>query len=144
MKQLSQLQREILSCVLANTKARELWEKEHEEERKNHPYQGALYCVGIWGVSWKNGSNSLSTTAAISRALRRLEDRELVLRQNKTSGSVGWPKARTTKDQPAPARCTSVLLTATGRTIAESLEAETVNIEDNPDVNRLAMPAETQ
>ncbi len=137
MKQLSPLQREILSSVLANTRALELWEAEHEEERAKHPYQGALYCVGIWGVRWNSGSNSPSDAAAISRALRRLEDRELVLRQNQHSTN-----ARTTKDQPAPTRCISVLLTGTGRAVAESLESQPVNIEANSDVNRLAMPAD--
>lgn len=89
-----------------------------------------------WGVWWYNripqwlrqGYGPKSQTAAyrasLSRALKRLEERGLVVRQNCIHGFPGHPEGRAgrvSKVDPAPKRTTNVVLTAEGRAIAERL-----------------------
>src|SRR5688500_8040526 len=52
-----------------------------------------------WGAYWKVGGTP-AERAAYSRALRRLEQRGLVLRQNETSGAPHTGSVRTHADQP--------------------------------------------
>lgn len=77
-----------------------------------------------WGIRWQPGKwgliNSRSASAAYSRTLKRLEERGLVLRQNRQSGNPLTRCARETSDEPHN-RTTHVLLTEIGVQVAEWL-----------------------
>jgi DNA-binding MarR family transcriptional regulator len=63
--------------------------------------------------------------AAFSRALRRLEQRGLVVRTNYSRGlpdGSGWARQRA--DQPAPVRSDHVILTDQGRAVAEAVNKQ--------------------
>jgi DNA-binding MarR family transcriptional regulator len=64
-----------------------------------------------WGVKWKTGTTTRVRDASLSRALRRLEQRGYVKRQNQVSGDDPEYKHRTTH----------VKLTDAGRELIEGL-----------------------
>ena len=78
--------------------------------------------LDVWGVEWWPSTWWPNVKpASVSRSLRELEARGLLLRQNQHSGSPGQGYARTRADEPAPRRCTHVLLTEQGREAAKLL-----------------------
>lgn len=82
----------------------------------------------VWGIRWqpaKQHSLSRVATAAVSRAVARLERRGLVIRNNQLSepSRDGLGYSRQTLDRPPPRRSTHLILTAQGRLIAEQLKA---------------------
>lgn len=62
--------------------------------------------IALWGVPWRTNGLTRSEHASLSRTLRRLETRGLVIRKNDVSDGR---------------RTTGVVLTANGRQIAEAV-----------------------
>ena len=80
-----------------------------------------------WGVPWgARGAHSRSRQASVSRALARLEQRGLVLRQNWVNGSPGTGGIRTAATDPH-LRTTNVLLLPAGIALAARLTKQTAN-----------------
>jgi hypothetical protein len=70
-----------------------------------------------WGVHiWKRGARNRSASASRSRALRRLEDRGLIVRRNSISGDHA-PSMFGTQT-----RTVEIRFTEAGRKLAESLD----------------------
>jgi hypothetical protein len=110
---LSMFQESLLRCLLA----RENYILEHGNSFwKNE--------IKVWGIPWKVreifGKWTPSLAASASRALRRLENRGLVLRQNGWGGCPDTGETRKDKTD-AHDRTTQVLLTEEGREFAERL-----------------------
>ena len=113
---LSQHQRVILMTVYEATM--------QAEERADAPdvHRVVRGWLDAWGIEcWPSTWWPNVKPASISRSLRELEARGLLLRQNQHSGSPGQGYARTRADEPAPRRCTHVLLTEQGREAAKLL-----------------------
>lgn len=97
---------------------------------------------GVWGVPWGT-STSRTEAASLSRSLRRLEERGLILRQNIYSGNNATPhtapdgrfvlgRVRGVGDQRlAKSRTTSVTILPAGIELAERLTRQATE-----DVNR--------
>ncbi len=90
----------------------------------------AGFAERCWGVPWGRllpPNRSRSFCAAVSRALKRLEDRGLVRRRNKLSGDKHQQpvefagRVRIPDPPPAHHRSTHVLLTDEGLAIARTL-----------------------
>lgn len=64
----------------------------------------------MWGVRWESGARSRSEQASLSRTLRILEERGLILRQNRRRGPF-----RKDAYSPPPLRTTHVTITELGR-----------------------------
>jgi len=105
---LSRLQKHILVTLLANYQA---------VERNGNGY--ALQDLSGWGIRCRT-EGTRAQQASISRALRRLEQRGLILRQNQASRSPGNGGLRHTAEDPHDRR-THILLLPVGREIAERL-----------------------
>ena len=135
---LSEQQKDILASILA------LYER---IEASGNDF--AARQLEIWGVPWRTKwlycDLTRSDHAAISRALSRLERRGLVIRQNSCTGTPGLPEVynrsiggmmprdcRLSPEEPAPKRSDHVMLTLTGRQIAE-----VVNKNKTENVNHL-------
>ncbi len=121
---LSSLQRGILVCVLE-------WTAEYERriaaiaDNDRRAYVQREY---EWtGVRWDthplgDASYSAADRVTLSKSLRRLEERSLIIRCNDISGANdGSPGIRMRADQPPPKRTLSVKLTDAGRLCAERL-----------------------
>lgn len=109
---LSYLQRNILKWLLEAT--------EYAEEHSR--FSGALACWGVrWCPSKLFGDWTPTLAASISRAIQRLEARELVLRQNSHTGTPDSGRARTSAADTPPKRTTNLLLTDKGREVAKRL-----------------------
>lgn len=91
--------------------------KEHE---RRPGFPSYLKLTDIWGIPWRVGG-SPAAHSAISRSIRRLEERGLVLRQNRASGSPGRGNPRITKDDSIPLRSTHILLLPLGQEAAKRL-----------------------
>ena len=94
---------------------------------ERHPLVHPLNAA--WGVRWRVGDATASVRASLSRSLRRLELRGLVLRQDDWSGNPETGKARQTAAEPHQ-RTTHVQLLPAGIEMAERLTnrgAEFVN-----------------
>jgi hypothetical protein len=72
-----------------------------------------------WGIPWRT-HETRSRCSSLSRALRRLEARGLLLRQNWWGGLPGLEGPRQSKDDPHR-RSTSVLLLPAGVELAREL-----------------------
>jgi hypothetical protein len=72
-----------------------------------------------WGIRWRV-TGSRSQAASISRSLRRLEQRGLVLRQNEIRGNPETGTMRESKEDPH-ARTINVQLTPEGRALAAEI-----------------------
>lgn len=73
------------------------------------------------GISWRTLEASRSRQSSVSRSLRRLEERGLLVRTNHWSGIPGSGRIRTRLDEPAPVRTDHVILTEEGTDVAEQL-----------------------
>jgi hypothetical protein len=85
--------------------------------------------INTFGIPWRNPSAngfSRSEQASISRALKRLEQRELVLRQNEVSGCPTTGSCREWNTEPH-ARSTCVRLLPEGIRVAKRLTRESVD-----------------
>jgi len=115
---LGSLQRRILVWLYEQTLAAE----------KVAAFPGRL---AVWGVPWQThvrGSEwSPGKRASVSAALRRLEARGLLLRQNESGGSPRTGPARIHAAEPH-SRTTSVLLTEEGRRVAKQLTFVTAQV----------------
>ena len=105
---LSEQQESILVWLLKTTK------------RARVEYRSFAEC---WGIEWQRRTRITrhrpgTSTPSVSRSLRRLEERGLILRQNDVSGTGG---SRRSIADPAPTRTTCVVLTTEGVRIAEQL-----------------------
>lgn len=119
---LSRLQERILAALLCLCR--------QVEERGN---DFAKTDLAVWGVplQWLRGKRQVGVSdytpadsAAFSRALVRLEQRDFILRSNQMSGVPSGPgagRARTSKEQPH-GRTTHVRLLDAGRKMAETVK----------------------
>lgn len=95
----------------------------HEQQDAFSHTIGAAW-FSHWGTPWKGDASLTNSERAVaSRALRRLEQRGLVLRNNGVSGSPGTGKARTAASDPHN-RTTNVRITDAGRALVQSLSAK--------------------
>jgi hypothetical protein len=115
----------------------------HPDDRDIRCRQACCEWTMAWGVPWRDGqARSPSATAARSRALRQLERRGLVLRQNQVSGCPGFdedaPRRGSKRRSAADPhdRTTDVELTELGRAVARRLIERAA-----ADVNRREGPA---
>lgn len=67
-----------------------------------------------WGVRWRPHAETPTAQAALSRAVRRLEQRGLLVRKNERTGG-------NRNGRPIPWRTTHLQLTAEGKQTAERL-----------------------
>lgn len=92
-----------------------------QREREASPgFPGGCRIADTFGVPYRS-SGEASFRASLSRAVARLENRGLVLRQNARSGSPGFGRCREHADDPKPIRTTNVSLTALGKAAAKRL-----------------------
>lgn len=99
-KGLSRLQRHILTWLRVQTP--------HPGDRE-------------WGIRWRPAGTA-SDRAAFSRALKRLEVRGLIMRQNIIRGDPVTGRFRTSASDPH-GRATHVVLTDRGERVADALAA---------------------
>lgn len=113
-RKLSKLQKWILSY---------LWEMTTDIEENGN--DSAKTDLRVWGVKWYPSTLHKTWIASdrvgTSRALRRLEERRLVIRNNDIKGVPGEGGCRMSLDQPAPKRTNYVKLTPEGRETAKRL-----------------------
>lgn len=102
---LSQLQKKILRHVLHLT----------EQQGTTPPANLLEQLKRRWGVPWHT-EGTRTQQASFARALARLEERGLLLRQCDWSTEL-----RHSKEDPAPPRTTQLLLTPEGRDLAKRL-----------------------
>lgn len=125
MCKMSWSQRSILCWILEVTEWREQNGNDHNKRR-----------LEFWGVHWQPSRGqqrwTRSDSAAVSRSLRRLEARGLVIRDNAISGSPSADGSRKSLDELPPKRACNVKLTELGRVVAK-----TVNKKYIPNVNHL-------
>jgi hypothetical protein len=126
---LSRLQKSILLWLLRQTEELEVIASDdrgldslpvavlaNDEQRRVIGARIALH----WGVWWRIGDSTPAERAAFSRALKRLEERGLVLRQNRVAGAPGSGGLRDSAAQ-LHIRTTNVQLTDMGREVAKRL-----------------------
>jgi hypothetical protein len=101
MSGLSRLQRDVLTWAWRETVALEA---------------SGDSTVRIWGVRWHPEPQTPAGRAVLSRALRRLEERRLVVRKNQATNGMD-----TTTGRRLRWRTTHVLLTEAGRDLAQRL-----------------------
>jgi hypothetical protein len=71
----------------------------------------------IWGIKWEFSQDDIHgeySDQAVSRALRRLESRGLLVRSNHLRGQI-----RSSASDPPPTRTTAIKLTPVGRDVAQ-------------------------
>ena len=107
--QLSEQQKDILAWIHSRTT---------EIQEAVEPGSYAERQLEIWGVRWGVEADAAGR-ASISRSLRRLERRGLVLRQNRTGSPTG--EVRRSKDEPHNTT-THVKLTEKGRKVVNKLK----------------------
>lgn len=96
-----------------------------------------------WGarLKWPKGMPP-ARRASLSRALRRLERRGLVLRQNTTTGSPVTGAARKSPDEPHT-RTNCVALTAAGLELCERLTQSTTDWVNRPEIEKVLRAKQT-
>ena len=115
---LSPAQRRVLALILAEYRRLEAWYGEHPDPRVEANRPQTAYHYEWWGTEIRlTDSSDRVEQASVSRTVRRLEARGLILRRNGVSGDRWEPHGG-----PVHYRATGYVLTPEGRAVAEALE----------------------
>jgi len=101
---------------------------EHYQLVEEHGNDHQKRCCEVWGMNWRPAKWQSpvfdwtpSIRASVSRALRRLEMRSLVIRNNQRGPGSRTKRSRMSLEEPSPKRTDCLKLTEAGRELAERL-----------------------